>query len=270
MALYDICRPAIINIPTNGYLTQAILTTSEAIARHCRASQLVVNVSIDEIGEKHDAIRNLAGSYAKCLATFSGLKQIGAPNLSVGIHSVISKFNVKRIPEIYETIRQLHPDSYITEIAEERVELGTVGSGITPSYEDYATAVDFLSRQLVRETFNRVGSMARAFRIEYYDLVKRILREKRQVIPCYAGVASAHIAPDGDVWMCCVQAEPVGNLRDCNYDFREIWFSDKAKKMRRKIKTGQCHCPLANASYTNILQHPGSLFRVASNITKKG
>jgi hypothetical protein len=50
----------------------------------------------------------------------------------LGIHSVISTFNVKRFSEIYEGLVQLEPDSYITEVAEERAELLTVGTGITP------------------------------------------------------------------------------------------------------------------------------------------
>jgi len=38
----------------------------------------------------------------------------------------------------YEGLQKLQPDSYITEVAEERVELGTLGWDITPSVEQYA------------------------------------------------------------------------------------------------------------------------------------
>jgi hypothetical protein len=108
--------------------------------------------------------------------------------------------------------------------------------------------------------------MTRALRLEYYALVKRILRERRQVIPCYAGIASAQIAPNGDVWMCCVKAEPVGNLREVDYDFSKIWLSERAKSIRQRIKNGDCYCPLANATYTNMLYHLQTLSRVAWNM----
>ena len=267
---YDICRPAIINIPTNGLLVKRIPEIARRIAAYCERTDIVINVSIDEIGEAHDHIRGVEGSFDKAVATFKNLKSLAASNLSVGIHTVISRYNVNNIHRIYDALRSLNPDSYVTEIAEERVELGTIGLGISPDKESYGKAVDYLTGRLKKDRFNRVGSIARAFRIEYYDLVKRILEEKRQVIPCYAGVASAQIAPDGDVWMCCVQAKTVGSLRENNYDFSKIWFSERAKEMRLEIKTGQCYCPLANASYTNILHHSGSLFRVASNMTKSG
>ena len=54
------------------------------------------------------------------------------------------------------------------------------------------------------------------------ELVKQTLRERRQAIPCMAGVASAQIAPNGDVWTCCVRAQSMGNLRDHDYDFRSV------------------------------------------------
>jgi MoaA/NifB/PqqE/SkfB family radical SAM enzyme len=266
--LYDHCRPSIINIPTNGILMKQIPRIVEEIARYCKKTQIVINLSIDEIGERHDAIRGVRGNYAKALATFRRLKDLEKRNLSIGIHTVISKFNVTRIPEIYRHIRTLDTDSYITEIAEERVELDTINSGITPAYEDYARAVDFLASKLQEDHFSRVGKITRAFRLEYYKMVKQILKEHRQIIPCYAGFASAQIAPDGDVWNCCITAEPVGNLREAGYDFNNIWFSKKAEILRESIKKGECYCPLANASYTNMLHNLKMLLRVGLNFVK--
>jgi MoaA/NifB/PqqE/SkfB family radical SAM enzyme len=267
-ALYDICSPSIINIPTNGLLPDRITQITREIAAHCKNAHIVVNVSIDEIGDRHDEIRGVPGNYEKAVETVSSLKALNMPNLSVGIHTVISKFNVTRIPEIYTHLRTLEPDSYITEIAEERVELDTIGADITPAYEDYAQAVDFLTEKLKYDRFDEVGRIARAFRIEYYRLVKRILREHRQVIPCYSGFASAQIAPDGDVWMCCIKAKSIGNLRDADYDFKKVWFSEGADLLRKSIKRGECYCPLANAGYTNMLHRMRSLFRAAKNLVR--
>ena len=265
-SLYDHCKPSIINIPTNGLLNKSIPRIVNNIASHCKKSQIVVNLSIDEIGDKHDVIRGVPGNYAKAMKTFSALKALGKSNLSIGVHTVISKYNVSRISDIYRHIRTLQPDSYITEIAEERVELDTIGAAISPNYEDYAQAVDFLAAELRNNNFSQIGSTARAFRLHYYQLVKKILTEQRQVIPCYAGFASAQIAPDGDVWACCIKADPLGNLRDVNYDFSKIWISEKARQVRQNIRNGQCYCPLANASYTNMLLHWRSLNKVGRNL----
>ena len=130
----------------------------------------------------------------------------------------------------------------------------------------YMVAADYLIERLKSDWFSRLGKVTRAFRMEYYELVKRILKERRQVIPCYAGFASAHIAPDGNVWMCCIKAESIGDLKTVDYRFADVWFGETAQRMRANIKAGRCHCPLANTAYTNILHSGRSLSRVSRNL----
>jgi MoaA/NifB/PqqE/SkfB family radical SAM enzyme len=91
------------------------------------------------------------------------------------------------------------------------------------------------------------------------------MKEKRQIIPCFSGFASAQVAPDGDVWPCCIKAEPMGNLREHDFDFKKIWLSEKANNLRKSIKNGECFCPLANASYTNMLHDPKTLVKASWN-----
>ena len=264
------CRPSIINIPTNGLLPDVIYHTVERMVRDCGKARIVVNVSIDHIGAKNDEIRGVPGGYDRAVETFEMLKSLGKKvhNLSVGIHTVISRYNVSDIPQISDAIRRLNPDSYITEIAEEREELLTVNAGITPDVRAYAGAVGCLNGNSKADGLDRIGSIARAFRKEYYEMTCKVLMAHRQVIPCYAGFASAQIAPDGDVWMCCTRAESIGNLRDGGYDFQEIWHSPKADLARRRIRAGECYCPLANVSYTNMLFNLPALARVGLNFLR--
>ena len=74
------------------------------------------------------------------------------------------------------------------------------------------------------------------------------------------------MAPDGNVWGCCVRAETVGNVRDHEYDFKRVWFGPDADRFRASVKNKECACPLANASYTNLLLDPKSLVRVSANM----
>jgi MoaA/NifB/PqqE/SkfB family radical SAM enzyme len=267
--IVDICssayhhfEPGIINIPTNGILYNSIPDKVEKILKTCPESQIIVNLSIDGIGENHDLIRGVAGNFERSLKTFEALSALDYPNFSLGIHTVISRYNVHEIPRIYDYFQKKHPDSYITEIAEERVELGTIGADISPSPEEYEKAINFLIDAAEREKHSGIPGITRAFRMEYYNHVKEVLRQRRQILPCYAGFASAQIAPDGDVWTCCIRADPIGNLRDVDYDFKKLWFNERARKQRASIKNGDCYCPLANAHYTNMLCNAGTLIKV--------
>lgn len=260
---YKRCQPAIINIPSNGILSGKIIDSVKEIASNCPKTQIVINLSIDGIGEEHDKIRNVPKNYQKVINTYNGLKKLNMPNLSVGIHTVISRFNVDHFAAISNTLMQLQPDQYITEIAEERIELGTVGTNITPSLFSYKAAIDYLIHRIkntdIKKKMNRI---TQSFRIEYYSLVKEILKQKKQVLPCYAGVASCQISPDGDVWSCCIKAKPLGNLVEENYNFKKVWRSIDFAKERKSIKNKECFCPLANAAYTNMLLDIPTLIRV--------
>lgn len=262
LSAYKNCKPRIINIPTNGILTERIEKGVKGIVEGCPDSTIIINLSIDGIGERHDEIRGSKGCFEKAMETYRILKAMDHPNLTVGIHTVISRHNVKEIPHLYGWLKRLGPDSYITEIAEERVELGTVGAGITPSLQDYTEAIDFVMDAMKDQDLKGISRVTGAFRTRYYRMVKRILKEEREIIPCYAAVASCQIAPDGDVWACCIKAESMGNLREAGYDFKKVWFSDRAIQLRGDIKSRRCFCPLANASYTNMLFSLRTLMRV--------
>jgi MoaA/NifB/PqqE/SkfB family radical SAM enzyme len=263
-------------------LYQQIPDRVRDIARRCPDSQLIVNLSLDGVGARHDEIRNVPGNFERTMACYRGLREIAdsgeAPNLTLGLHTVISVFNLHELDEIYALAQELAPDSYVTEIAEERVELDTVGTGITPSPVDYERVIDALSERLRERLrasgFRGISRVTQALRLVYYDLVKRIMREQRQVIPCYAGWISAHIMPDGEVWECSVMGTSMGSLRDgpdgsADFDLRRIWTSARAREVRRAVKTRGCYCPVANISYTNMMCDPGSVIKVALNFVRR-
>jgi len=267
-SFYSICKPSFINIPTNGLLYEKIPSMVEKIANICHKSDVIINVSLDHWQEEHDKIRQVPGNFEKTLKTYKALKDLALKNLTVGIHTVISGYNVRDFREIYKKLTSLEPDSYIVEMAEEREELSTKGSDISPSPEDYGEAVYFLLDEINKKKFARVSRLTQSFRRVYYELSKDILFKEKQIIPCYSGLVSAQISPDGHVWPCCVRGDSMGNLRDEDYDFRKIWAGEKAKTIRDNIKKGDCFCPLANAAYTNILCDLFSMFKVLHNFVK--
>lgn len=257
------CQPAIVNIPTNGLLTRRI----KMMVRHMTAcsprTKFVVNVSMDHSDpEKNDRIRGVDGAYGKSLRTVRELQGLGAKNLTVGVHSVVSRFNAGDIREVVDGLSRIPEDRshYITEIAENRNELGTIGLDITPGVEQYQEAV----RVLEGIAQGQPKALIRAFRLNYYRDVLKWLRGDGR-IPCYAGYASAQITPDGEVVPCCVKYTSMGNLRDVGYDFGRIWNSERARQVREEVK--RCEgCPLANAHYTSSLMHLPTMVRVLKNM----
>ncbi len=266
----ELCRPTVITIPTNGLLTGRIVDQVGLICTAAPQSQIGLNLSLDGVGADHDTIRGVPGNWQRALDTWQGLKELQRQhkNLILSVHTVVSRFNAHRLRAIVEGLEFLQPDSYITEVAEERVELDTVGWAITPPPDEYAPIADYLSARARAVPAQGLARLTQAFRAQYYQLARRVLQEQRQVIPCQAGWASGHIAPNGDVWTCCVRAEPVGNLRQTGYDLRPLWFErvGDLRRLRHSIAAGECACPMANASYANMILHLPTLVRVVGKV----
>src|SRR5262245_19515803 len=269
LACYERCRPSIITIPTNGLLREAIVEGVARLSRRAPDAKIIINFSLDGIGPRHDELRGVPGNYDEMRRTYKALKAAAHANVTVGIHAVVSQFNAEQIPALREHVRrEFVPDSFITEVAEERLELDTIGEDITPTTQQYAAVVDDLVSDIDATPATGLAALVQAFRREYYRIAYRTLAEQRQVLPCYAGLASAHIAPNGDVWACCTRAESIGNLRESRYDFLKIWRSRRAADLRGSIQRGECFCPLANAAYSSMLSSPSMIARVGANWLK--
>src|SRR3984957_6004139 len=117
-------------------ITERIFTLLPKIAHHTAGRQLVLNLSVDEIGAAHDEIRGADRNFEKLQGVAGLIHDLKKtyPHVVLGVHTVISKLNVHRIPEIERQARAIfRPDSYIAEVAENRVELKTMNKDIAPS-----------------------------------------------------------------------------------------------------------------------------------------
>ena len=267
-------NPKIVIIPTNAILNKRITRNVEEILKVTAPdATLIVNLSLDGTGEDHDQIRGIKGNFDRFQETFFELKELKNKyhdSLEIGVHSVVSRFNVEKILDLFSYVRNtLTPDSYISEIAENREELLNTEDLITPSIELYEQTIRPLQQE-VRDSLLRnkgLTGLIQAFRLKYYDYVIKEMREKRRIIPCYAGQVSAQISPWGDVWPCCILAykAQMGNMRDFDLDFNKLWYSEKARQVRQQVTHGDCYCPMANVHYTNMALTPSAMIDVIKN-----
>jgi MoaA/NifB/PqqE/SkfB family radical SAM enzyme len=271
-------NPGIVHIPTNGIATDRILNMTknilEILAKYGKHIPLTIKPSFDGIGDEHDRIRGIKGNFEKLLDTVERLKKMSVdyPNLHVELGTVISKENMNNIDEIANYAHSMGIESYRNEIAEQRAEFFNKEDPITPSAEEYRSLIEIFSRK-TRDNLKgkkKLTRLTESLRLVYYDIASKIIANKKQVIPCYAGISNVHLNPYGELWPCCVLAydKPMGNLKESGYDFKKIWYSKEADEVRRSIKNQECYCPLANQAYSNILCDPVSLAKVFRNILR--
>ena len=51
-------------------------------------------------------------------------------------------------------------------------------------------------------------------------------------------------------------------MRETGYDLAPIWFGPEMQALRKSIYNKECACPMANATYTNMLLHPPTVGKV--------
>ncbi len=231
-----------VTMPTNALIPEQVEAIVAAVleSRKDERQTFTVGLSMDHLGERHDAIRGAPGNFPKLIETYRRLSALKrrARGLTVNVQTVLASFNRDDLPEItawvaanlpeidfhsFELLRPPFPDPSIRPL--------TVG--------EYASALEFLKPYWRR--FDRYRPILRNLKVAAREAELATLREERMVFPCYAGTISGVLNPEGTVALCEVQWE-IGNIRDFGYSFSKAWFSDKAVRMRRRIANRECWC----------------------------
>lgn len=75
------------------------------------------------------------------------------------------------------------------------------------------------------------------------ELAFDTLVTKKRTYDCYAGSLMGIIYETGDVYPCeMLEGSCMGNLRDYGYKMEDIWRTNNAKEIRKRIKTKGCFC----------------------------
>jgi MoaA/NifB/PqqE/SkfB family radical SAM enzyme len=257
-----------VGIPTNGSLTEQVVGTVQDISQSCPDIDLHIDVSIDALGEDHDRIRGVKGIFERAIQTYKELRQMEKhyKNLSACVEITVSAFNQDKLTELYD---------YLTN----KVGVNTVFTLLTRGEPRNAAAKNFdiskyeeFHRLLERDNKARLLSgyykmpfsdILNAKRIVRPRLIAKTVRENRFQIPCYAGSLGGALFSRGQVLPCELLVDKVmGNVRDYDYDFKKIWFSEKADEIRRWIRQSKCFCTYECFLTINILFNPSMLPQV--------
>ena len=169
-------NPKIVNIPMNGVITERIFTLLPKIAAHTRGSSLVLNLSVDEIGTEHDRLRGAPGNWDKLLGVAELIR-----DLKTDVRSCRPRRPHRHLEAQRRTASRrssgkraaiFQPDSYITEVAENRVELQTMRQGHRAGPGRLPAQPSSICRRDPRESLDtvRCARLVESLRLEYYDL----------------------------------------------------------------------------------------------------
>jgi radical SAM protein with 4Fe4S-binding SPASM domain len=256
-----------VGIPTNGSLTKTIVASVKQTLSLCKNLNLGVDISIDALYGEHDSIRGFPGLFNKAIDTYWHLKEVEKQhdNFKVCVELTVSRFNQNRLFEIY--------DYFIKELKAYNVFVRLVrGNPRDPSAKevDINTFEKFivkLENDLKAGIFHGHAVYPFSEIITARDIIGRrltikVIKENHFQIPCYAGNLTGVIRSNGDVYPCELLDNKIGSLRENNYNLKELWQSDTAKKIRNKIREEECFCTHECFITNNILFNPRMLPKV--------
>jgi len=228
-----------ITIPTGAIASDLIARSVESILQKCPKTQIVVNLSLDHIGEKHDWIRGVPGNYERLKTTYAKLIPLKAyGNLTVNVHTCLCSYNVDDLPMITAAVKTDFPE--ISFHSFEMLRGDQPDKNIQPiSTDRYREILPFLESYW--KSYENYDGFLRFVKIYSRQVELEVLEQETQAKPCFAGQVSGVVDARGEVRMCELR-DAVGNLRDVDYDFQKLWFSPEADKQRASIKAKECHC----------------------------
>jgi len=254
-AFYDNCSIRNLVLPTNGTLPARQLV--EKVLAGCPKLNVRVFVSLDALGKKHDKIRGVKGTFEKAVKTFKELKKIESKKFELGTITTFSTINQKEIFGIYDWLKQeLQPGLLNFPVIRGKIKDESMKGIDVDVYEA-------LMKKVCRETR---GGLVKIAKDKMIGLNIRVLRENRLVTPCFAGTINAVMHANGDVFPCEILELKMGNVKGFDYDFKKLWFSADAKRVKKRIAEMKCFCTHGCNMLPNVIfnprYYPGILLRL--------
>lgn len=272
--LYRQNRPSIILLPTNGLLPAMIREKTEAILRACPESVIAVKLSVDGIGERHDALRGVAGAFSRVIETYGALEPLLREfrNFELGVNTVFCAENQDSMDEINNYVARAMPRIRTHTISLVR---GAEAAGrIDPAR--YLMAVESLERSLKEGSSPIYGFRGASIKasqdIIQRRMIHRTITEGRAIMPCHAGRLNVTVMEDGETFPCesFTARMSMGNVRDHVCDLGALLGTERAKDVIGEIKQGGCFCTHECYMMTNILFNPGFYPRLLAGALRIG
>ncbi|MBF0330982.1 MAG: radical SAM protein [Candidatus Omnitrophica bacterium] len=267
--IYRNSSPLVLDLPTNGFLTEAVLAQAEAIARQCPDMSIDLQLSIDGPEAVHNKIRGVSDGFNRLRATYAGLVMLKRQyrNLRVKACVVFSQYNEDHMPELFRVLDRDFPelDRVILSVVHGRVSDPVSGD---VHWQKYFDMCDAQRRNVVlRDRFDAHSLFTMALRFVKNDFLKSLLRTKDMYRYCRAGKGVVVIDELGKVFGCEHLWQAVGGLRENGYDAGKILNAEPMRAFQRQIRDKKCNChwglPMSNALLFSPRYYPAIVMEMA-------
>jgi len=220
LAMHRALPRATLQLSTNGLLPGRVIDIVNTAMKY--DINLDVGLSLDGLGEKHDAIRGVKGNFEKVdqlIHELVGLREEYKDKLRIALGIVLSDMTLDSLGDVREYAEKLN------------ISLVEAWYNRSSFYDNYGNEKDRLKEQLTNAVKSQPSSPLQ-------EMWLRLLKGKSIKFPCFALNTFCVLKCNGDIIPCLTMWDAkIGNVRDASPS--EIWNSNEAKKVRKMIKKCQ-------------------------------
>jgi radical SAM protein with 4Fe4S-binding SPASM domain len=217
-----------ISIISNGLLSGKIISLMRKV-REKKFRVDKVTLSLNGKPDTHDKTRGVIGGYNKVIETVNGMRDLG---FYTSLIFTITNENYNQIEWTYDLAKQLDSEiNFYPEVNSYR--FGNQDGNRVLTAEHKKAVVKQLEGIFQNRKYYYFDDSTLYYTLKTF--------QNEQVCNCYAGLQSAFINWDGEVYPCEAFRDnkfSFGNIKQASLD--AIWRSAKADKVRRYIRKGKC------------------------------
>jgi MoaA/NifB/PqqE/SkfB family radical SAM enzyme len=213
-----------------------------------RRGNVVVQISIDGIGELHDRVRGVPGNYDRCLQVMNWLVEMKIPRV---VSSTLSPMNYHHLPDLYRlaqnygagfAFRTANKGDFYDNVDDQVLykwqpeQIAALREEITPIVED----------QVRRgETTDATGV--------FWNEIPKWLDDSIQMPSCLAAYKTFLLDPVGEVYPCPSWWHSLGNVKRAS--FGQVWRSQAAGVVRAEVDVLKCGGCWNDCTWPEVLSH---------------
>jgi MoaA/NifB/PqqE/SkfB family radical SAM enzyme len=199
-----------------------------------RVRHFEVQISLDGIGEVHDAVRGVPGCFRHVQDTLAQLRalQDRFPRLNLRLSSVVIPDNLSHIDALHNFARQWRLPIHYSPI---------VLSGEYYNNLHKRSDLEFSNgyRAAARGLFERLGEEEETSLRFYYQDMAQMIQGYPRSRRCMMGWYGFVLEHDGSVYP-CINCEKAGFGNLLTDSFESVWFGKQADSARRQLRASCC------------------------------
>lgn len=259
-----------ITIPTNASLESRMIKYFEYILPKYPSTYFRLAFSIDGIADEHDTNRSMKGSFKKIEKCFDSMKLLRAKykNLILDSNTVFTANTQGRIVKILSYLNS-HFDFDNHTVTYARGEIKDPNLK-TEAENEYREMNEYLSKLERKKEKRFLYPFYRGVRDTAWKNLMKTVFEDKFVTPCVGGKKLVVISETGIVRPCEILGEEknIGNLKDYDYNLKNLMESENQKKVSNWIKKTKCKCSFECALAANATWSPSQWPSVAVDAYK--